>query len=189
MGIILLLKNSIQRFIQHPPRLVEANVNMVPVIRRDGSSVLHSSPSRPWLHLVSRRIPDLLAPDHVLQVQRLSVVHYPLCDRSSGRRFNSSTTGAHEIDRLATAMVARSRTATVSRAVNLANRSRIALDDLVCAIDSNLPAGTNRRVVGSGIVSMSSSTTSASAARRSWETAFEASWARAFVGHGLATTR
>lgn len=37
------------------------------MIRSHRSTVLHRTPLRPWLHGVGARVPDLLAPDDVLE--------------------------------------------------------------------------------------------------------------------------
>ena len=54
------------------------------MISRDGTSVLHSSPSGPWANSITRWAPDLLAPDDVLEVESPTVVHDPLGDTTAG---------------------------------------------------------------------------------------------------------
>lgn len=55
-----------------------------PVIVSDGASVLHIPPLRPGLDGISRRGPDLLTPDDVLEAERSPVVHDPFSDGFSG---------------------------------------------------------------------------------------------------------
>ena len=52
------------------------------MIRGDRASVFHRSPMRPVGNLVAN-LPDLLTPDDILKIQRLSIVHYPLGNRST----------------------------------------------------------------------------------------------------------
>jgi hypothetical protein len=51
-----------------------------PVICSIGASVLHSTPLRPGLDGVLRRIPDLLAPDDILESEGSTIVHDPFRD-------------------------------------------------------------------------------------------------------------
>jgi hypothetical protein len=64
---------------------IVANMNMVEVVGGDGPSVLHSSPLRPWLDRVYRRIPDLLSPDDIFELQRNTIIHDPFSDRCPTR--------------------------------------------------------------------------------------------------------
>lgn len=48
-----------------------------PMVRRNRASVFHRSPVGPIGNFVAN-LPDLLTPDHIFEVQRLSISHHPL---------------------------------------------------------------------------------------------------------------
>lgn len=60
-------------------------MDVVPVVRSQRPTILHSSPARPTLLLILRRAPDLLAPDDILEAERVAVLHYPFGDFLTGK--------------------------------------------------------------------------------------------------------
>ena len=56
----------------------------IPMVLSNIASILHGTPGSPRLDSVLARVPDLLAPDNIFQIQRGAVVHNPLSDLPSG---------------------------------------------------------------------------------------------------------
>ena len=60
--------------------MTEFSCFRVPMIRGDGSSVLHLAPVGPRSRGIDRGIPDLLAPDDVFELEAVSILHHVFCN-------------------------------------------------------------------------------------------------------------
>lgn len=56
---------------------VSAVCEHLPMIRRNAAPVLHFPPSPPWTDRITRRVPDALAKNDVLEFEAAVVAHRP----------------------------------------------------------------------------------------------------------------
>jgi len=169
----------------------------LPVVLRNIAAVFHGPPRSPGHNRVDSRVPDALAPDDVLDVKCDPVVHGPLgkhlsrdgwdlspADLCQIRSYNdgegrtyTTPIRAHKVNRLATAVIRRSRARTGSGAEDLPDPSRPGRDERTGAVYGNGLASANGRD-GRGAVA-----TEASRARAA---ALHLRWAGALVRHSCA---
>jgi len=157
-----------QLVVLSPPNqlCIVADVNVIPMVSRDRPSILHLLPRSPRLNRISRCLPNLLSPNHILDTQRRMVTHHPLSKRTPSFSPNPTGLRTHKIRRQTTAMIARRMTIarTVARAVNLAHRPRIPLDDFARRIDGPFLACSHRRERWGGIVAIAATSAAGLAA-------------------------
>ena len=120
----------------------------LPMVLGNIPTILHRPPRSPALDAINRRVPDLLAPNDILEIQSPTVVHNPLGNLATRHSGNTTSIRAHEIDSLAHTMIRRSARRAVTNAVDLPDPPRESSNNLLGTRHGDLLARAHGRVSG-----------------------------------------
>lgn len=152
----------------------------LPMVLSNISTILHDTPLIPRRDTVDARVPDLLPPDHILEVQVTPVLHHPLGHLPPRKRSRPAAIANHVVDRPAAAVVAAGRRArAVADAEELARAPGELLVHDARAVDGDLLTRARGRERGVRVVAAEAVCVGAAA--------HHAGGARAFPDDGVAS--